>query len=244
MKSLIINKYNFKIIFTTISFLVLFSCFSYSADKKAIFKELREEYQQYAKSAILPELKIWKTEFDKSLSAEDLQKLNRLREQATQKKKCIKDCNMQQHNYNKDSNCCSTKHHKKYHRHNNRNQSNWDSLLRELSPIIEKYKSNLVVIGNKAQTKSEEWQKSYNQIYENWKLKYHTELSELKQNCLNLDSSKTRKMKRQNRVLKEEEFKNNFPFKNIDNKRKMAMFLLWDGNTEMIYHFQHNHFSK
>jgi hypothetical protein len=185
------------------------------ADQKSrlALKELFQQLRDYAQTNIIPKMKELKTKLDNSMSSDDLQSLNKLRDRATQMKEEGK----------KDALLL-----KKAWQSNNINdvklyagkikdlKGERDALLKDLKPLGVKYKTTLEEIGKDAKPSSKVWQEEVKKIVAGWYLKHQGNLSADHKKAFAKGLEKLKLLAGLDAGLKA--------------KLAAARFMLWDGN--------------
>jgi len=206
------------IVTVLLGFLTATSAFSQTAnpaDQKSLLalKELFQQLRDYAQTNIIPKMKELKTRLDHSMSSDDLQSLNELRDHATQMKEEGK----------KDALLLK----KAWQSNNMRNvklyvgkikelKGQRDEMLKDLKPLGLKYKTTLLEIGKDAKPSSKTWQADVKKIVAGWFVKHQGDLST---DHKKLFAKKVQKLKL-------------LAGMGADLKARLAAarFMLWDGN--------------
>lgn len=207
------------LVFTVALTFVLSSVWAFGAGKQknGLAVELREEIKSYSEKKIHPELLEWKEMLDKSMSKEDLARLDELRAKAAaireemKKDKASLMAEGKDEGWDKDEIKDKMKDESKDYR------NEMKGIMIELKPIAEKYSDVLKSIGEKAKPKRDEWENGILQIVNNWKNEHKEELDDMK-GKRNFDADAFKK----SAGLSKLDFDG-------DKKKKAAMFMLWDG---------------
>jgi hypothetical protein len=204
------------------------SVFADKTDRKGLLKDLREEIKNYSEKNIFPEIQEWKSILDKSMSKEDLAKLNDLRAKSVVMKNEMKEEKKSIIQESKEEDWDKDDFKDKMKDESEEFKSEMKTIARELKPLAEKYRYILAKIGEKAKPKKEEWENGILQIVNNWKNNHKEEIEKLKNN-----------KKIEKNLLEKATGFNKLNFDG-DKKKAVARFMLWDGKQPM-HELNENH---
>lgn len=202
-------------------FFVFNNVFADKAERKGLLKDLREEIKNYSEKNIFPEILEWKTILDKSMTKEDLAKLNDLRAKSAAMKNEMKEEKKSIIEESKDEDWDKDDLKDKMKDESKEFKSEMKTVAKELKPLAEKYLDVLKKIGEKAKPKKEEWKNGILQIVNNWKNNHKDEIEKLKNN-----------KKIEKNLLDKATGFNKLNFDG-DKKKAVARFMLWDGKQLM-----------
>jgi hypothetical protein len=192
-----------------------FSQPSKPVDQKSllVLKELFQQLRDYAQTNIIPKMKELKTKLDNSMSSDDLQSLNKLRDQATQmKEEGKKDALLLKKAWT-NNNIDDVK---LYAGKIKELKNGRDDLLKALKPLGLKYKTTLEELGNDAKPSAKVWQQEVMKIVAGWYLKHQGDLTANYRSALAKGLEKLKTVAGLDAGLK--------------TKLAAARFMLWDGN--------------
>lgn len=228
-------------------FAALISSTSVKADDsnyRAMFMELRDNMRNYKQTEILPQMRQWKSKLDESMSSEDLAKLNELRAKAAEMRgKAREEIKRNRERGNRGEG---------YGRGEGRGKGRgygkgegsgegrgkgkgmMREMAKDLKPLAEKYRDVLEQIAGECKEISPQWRENGAKIVEEWHSKYESQLDEIRENCEKQIEDGERPdrpcrglhMVRQG--LEREKRGGHFGF-NMDGRRAVARFMLWDG---------------
>lgn len=185
------------------------------ANQKSLLalKELFQQLRDYAQTNIIPKMKEMKTRLDKSMSSDDLQSLNTLRDQASQmKEEGKKDALLLKRAW-KSNNIMDVK---LYMGKIKDLKSGRDDLLKNLKPLGLKYKTTLEEIGKDAKPSGKVWQEDVKKLVAGWYLRHMGDLSSDHKKAFAKGIEKLKLLAGMDAGLKA--------------KLAAARFMLWDGN--------------
>jgi hypothetical protein len=185
------------------------------ANQKSLLalKELFQQLRDFAQANIIPKMKEMKATLDKSLSSDDLQSLNKLRDQASQLKEEGKKDALLLKNAWKSNNISDVK---LYAGKIKDLKGQRDDLLKDLKPLGLKNKTTLVEIGKDAKPSAKVWQDDVKKIVAAWYLKHQGDLSAAHKKAFAKGIEKLKSLAGLSADLKA--------------KLAAARFMLWDGN--------------
>lgn len=189
--------------------------------RKELMKDLREDIRGYSEKKIHPEMLEWKSILDKSMSKEDLARLDELRAKASAVREEMKKNKAgiieegRGQDWDKDDFKDKMKDETKEYR------GELKEIIIQLKPLAEKYSDVLKSIGEKAKPRKEEWENGILQIVNNWKNEHKEEIEKIKNNK-NFDADEFRKTAGLNKLGFDG-----------DKKKSAVMFMLWDGKKPM-----------
>ncbi len=146
------------------------------ADQKSLLalKELFQQLRDYAQANIIPKMKELKTRLDNSMSSDDLQSLNKLRDQAAQmKEEGKKDALLLRKAWRSNDIIDA----KLYRGKLKDLMTGRKELLKDLKPLGVKYKSTLEELGKDAKPSLKVWMEDIKKIIAAWYLNHQGNLS-------------------------------------------------------------------
>jgi hypothetical protein len=187
--------------------------------KEGMLKELKTEIQNYSKKNIIPVLKESKIAFDKTLKADELKKLDILRKEATIEKNIIKgEIKEKMADFKPEKGKRPDIDKEKIEA----SKSKIKDLAKELRPIAEAHKDELKAFGEKMKPQIEKWRNDIKEITERWKSEHAKEIEQLKEK----NGGKMRGLNEK------------APFGDMDKKKALVKFLLWDGSEDFDFQEQ------
>lgn len=200
-------------IFATIALVLCAQAVAFSDENPAV-KDLRLELKSYAQKNVLSTLQQWKTQLDKSLSADDLKSLNALRSRAADFRKTQQDLRKQMFDAMKSGDKDNAKALREEMRGVGMDQM---ALAKELKPIAENNLPTLKSLGEKAKNEVEKWKSDVKSMVKSWWEKNKANFTD------------QQKMMMGKRMMAMGKFNT---MMDGDKKKKMAAarFMLWDGS--------------
>ncbi len=188
---------------------------------REMMQELHGNLKSYHDENIYPEMLKWKQQLDNSMETDDLQKLNELRAKASELKDKMHTKRREMIKNRRSGGGQGRGEGRKGR--GNEFRGDMMEIHNELLPLAEKYKSTLEEIAKQVQPKAEQWKEDSKDILDEWKEKYESEINEFKDRRGNRDRG-MRGMTKFGRagMPKGPDF-------NMDNRRSIARFMLWDG---------------
>lgn len=164
-----------KVFLTTATIVALFFT-AYLFAGSEIFKELRDNIQNYKAENITPQLDAWKSKIDNTLSPDDLSKLNELRSQAAahiaQNKAERSEKRENGVKPNKDEIKAKRDEAKQFRA----------EIGNDLKEIVSKYPQLAEDLKIESEAKHEIWSEAIKNIHDEWSKKYSNELEKFKAN--------------------------------------------------------------
>ncbi|GAB1371468.1 hypothetical protein MASR1M45_15300 [Candidatus Kapaibacterium sp.] len=152
-------------ILSTIVVIALFSISAFSQQQKRDFKKINQEMMyEFNRTTICPQMNTWKVQIDKTLSTEDLSKLNELRNEAKElrekRSQMNMDCKGMAENQGK-------RHGSKGECRNQESKAKRNEIFNELYKLLETNENLVNEIKESLDTKRIEWKKMIAEILSN-----------------------------------------------------------------------------
>lgn len=141
---------------------------------KEALRELYKEVRDWAQSNVIPKMKEWKAKLDNAMTPEDLQALNKLRDEAAQMKKKAKRITAAIAKAWRNNNFGDVR---MYAAKLKELKKGRDDLLKDLKPLGVKYKGTLEEIGGEAKPYGKEWKEEFKKIVKGWYEAHKNDLS-------------------------------------------------------------------
>jgi hypothetical protein len=140
---------------------------------KAAIEELRKDVRDYLEKNVLPEMRSWKTKLESAMSADDLKKLNGLREEAKTLRHEVMGNRRDMQGAWKDEDYARLKQERSEARDFGEDRR---EIITDLKPLAVKYESTLKEIGETAQSRLAAWKEEGKKIADKWLEKYEKDL--------------------------------------------------------------------
>lgn len=179
---------------------------------KQALKELFQQVRDWAQTNIVPQMKDWKTKLDNSMSLDDLQALNKLRDQAAQIKGDGKKLAVALKKAWHNDNLVNVK---RFRGKIKELGEQREELLKDLKPLALKYKSTLVEVGKEAKPYGKEWKEGMKKVVTDWYENHKNDLSRAHKKAFAKGVARLKILAGMDETLKA--------------KIAVARFMLWDG---------------
>ncbi|MDP2886923.1 MAG: T9SS type A sorting domain-containing protein [Ignavibacteria bacterium] len=179
---------------------------------KEALKELFRQVRDWAQTNIIPRMKDWKITLDNSMTSDDLQALNKLRDRAAQIKVDGKKLAAALKKAWQNDNLANVK---RYRRKIKELGEQREELLKDLKPLALEYKATLVEIGKEAKPYGKEWKEGIKKVVTDWHEKHKDDLSRAHKKAFAKGVARLKMLAGVDETLKA--------------KIAVARFMLWDG---------------